>query len=88
MAKLKQGKYAKIKSEPVLLFDNKSTNSHLAIEPLTIPEVAELLRISESGVRRLQQARQLPFIKVGGSVRFSTNDIFSYLERQRVEAVE
>jgi excisionase family DNA binding protein len=59
-----------------------------ALELLTIPEVAKLLKISASGVRRLQQARQLPFIKVGGSVRFSRRDIVSYLEARRVGSID
>ena len=58
------------------------------LELLTIPEVAKLLKISASGVRRLQQARQLTFIKVGGSVRFSRRDIVSYLEARRVGSID
>jgi excisionase family DNA binding protein len=65
-----------------------SANSGPAIELLTIVEVAEFLKVSVSGVRRLQQARHLPFIKVGGSVRFSENDIISYLEKRRVESID
>jgi len=59
-----------------------------ALELLTIPEVAELLKISASGVRRLQQARHIPFIKVGGSVRFSKEDISSYLKTRRVGSID
>ena len=59
-----------------------------SLELLTISEVAKLLRISASGARRLQQARQLPFIKVGGSVRFSKRDIASYLEARRVGSID
>jgi excisionase family DNA binding protein len=58
------------------------------IKLLTVAEVADLLKISASGVRRLQQTRHLPFIKVGGSVRFSRDDILSYLEKRRVEVVD
>ena len=54
------------------------------VELLTITEVARLLKISVSTVRRLQSARILPFVKVGGSVRFAKNDIESYLARSRV----
>jgi excisionase family DNA binding protein len=57
------------------------------VELLTVAEVAEQLRISVSGVRRLQQARQLPFIKVGGSIRFFKSDIFAYLKKQRVGSI-
>jgi hypothetical protein len=35
-----------------------------AIDLLTIPEAAELLKISVSGMRRLKQRRRVPFIKV------------------------
>jgi excisionase family DNA binding protein len=65
-----------------------STNSGPSIDILTISDVAELLKISKSGVRRLQQALHLPFIKVGGSVRFSKSDIVLYLEKRRVESIE
>jgi excisionase family DNA binding protein len=65
-----------------------SIEPDLALELLTIPEVAKLLKISASGVRRLQQARQLTFIKVGGSVRFSKRDIASYLKVRRVGSID
>ena len=55
---------------------------------LTIPDVAGLLKISIPTVRRLQQQRKLPFIKVGGSVRFTKSDIASYLEKGRVRAID
>jgi len=63
-----------------------SSGPNSTIELLTITEVAELLKISATGVRRLQQARRLPFIKVGGSIRFFKRDIIVYLEKQRVES--
>ena len=53
-------------------------------ELLTTAEVAKLLKISVSSVRRLQSARVIPFVKVGGSVRFMRSDIASYLARTRV----
>ncbi len=80
-------KYGKIPSEPVLVFDNKLSDSLSEIGLLTILDVAELLKVSVTGVRRLQQKRDIPFIKVGGSIRFSRNDIQSYLIAQRVEPI-
>lgn len=80
-------KYAKMEGKPVLFFDNKPTGSYPAIELLTIREVAEFLKISVTGVRRLQQGRAIPFIKVGGSIRFAKSDISSYLVAQRVGPV-
>jgi excisionase family DNA binding protein len=72
--------------EPVLLLDNGAVGSR-SDELLTIPEVARLLKISVAGVRRLQQGRQLPFLKIGGSIRFFKSDIQSYLEKQRIEPI-
>jgi excisionase family DNA binding protein len=66
-----------------MLIDANST-----IELLTISEVAKLLKISVSGVRRLQSGRHLPFVKIGGSVRFSKGDVLTYLKRRRVESID
>lgn len=55
---------------------------------LTIPEVAELLKVSAWTVRRLQRQRKIPFVKVGRSVRFRRSDLAAYLERRRVGAID
>lgn len=73
--------------DPVLLFDNAPSSSTPAIELLTTVEVAEFLKISATTVRRLQQGRHIPFLKVGGSIRFAKDDLVSYLEKMRVEAI-
>jgi excisionase family DNA binding protein len=57
-------------------------------ELLTIAEAAQLLRISISSVRRLQQRRAIPFFKIGGSIRFSRRDIVSYLKCRRVDEID
>lgn len=54
---------------------------------LTISEVAELLKLSASTVRRLQRQRKIPFIKVGRSIRFTRSDLSAYLEKRRVGAI-
>lgn len=54
------------------------------VELLIVTEVAELLRVSAPSVRRLQQRRRIPFV----CVRFTKNDIMSYLAKQRVQAVD
>jgi excisionase family DNA binding protein len=56
-------------------------------ELLTVAEAAQLLRISISSVQRLQQQRRLPFIKVGGRVRFAMSDLASFIDGNRVEAI-
>lgn len=65
-----------------------STDSSSIIELLTIVEVAKFLKISASSVSRLQQGRRIPFLKVGGSVRFFKDDIVAYLKMMRVEALD
>jgi excisionase family DNA binding protein len=85
---LEARKYVNINGEPVLLFENTSNDSHSVFELLTIAEVAEALKISVSGVRRLQHGRHIPFIKVGGNIRFSRSDIMSYVKKMRVESIE
>jgi excisionase family DNA binding protein len=64
----------------------KSDGIGRAIDLLTIKEVAGLLRLSVSGMRHLHQKRYIPFIKVGGIVRFSKQDVINYLNKVRVEA--
>jgi excisionase family DNA binding protein len=54
---------------------------------LTIPDVAATLKISTATVRRLQQQRKLPFVKIGGSIRFERSDIASYVATRRVRAI-
>jgi excisionase family DNA binding protein len=57
------------------------------IELLTVKEVARLLQLSVPGVRELQARRHLPFIKVGGAVRFEKRDIVEYLKRRKIAAM-
>lgn len=64
-----------------------SADSSSAIELLTLSEVAELLKVSDSSVRRLLHGRRIPFLKVGGSIRLSKEDLHSYLQSQRVESI-
>jgi excisionase family DNA binding protein len=61
--------------------------SNPAIDLFTIREAALLLKISVSGMRRLQRHRCIPFIKIGGSIRFARADLMSFVERSRVEAI-
>jgi len=73
-------------SDDVLFFDNDLCD--LSSPLLTLSEVAGLLKISATGVRRLQQQRHIPFLKVGGSIRFLKEDIISYLRKRRIEVIE
>jgi excisionase family DNA binding protein len=58
-----------------------------SIDLLTIREAANLLRLSVSGVRRLRRQRRIPFIKLGGSIRFDRRDLVSLLNKNRVKTI-
>ena len=73
-------------ADDVLLFDNNFDGSTLTL--LTLQEVAKIFKISPTGVRRLQEKRVIPFVKVGGSVRFLKEDLITYVCKQRVKAIE
>ena len=62
-------------------------NPDAVIELFTVPEVADMLRVCDETVRRLQQGRRIPFHKVGGRVRFLKSDIVEYIDKQRVEKI-
>lgn len=62
-------------------------NAGQEIELLTMQDVAKLLKVSASTVRRLQQGRRIPFIKVGGSIRFTKDDIIDFLKKVKVESI-
>jgi len=54
---------------------------------LDMEGAAEYLSDTPRHLRRLAQERQLPFIKVGGKVRFRRQDLDTYVESRRTPAV-
>ena len=54
---------------------------------LTPDELARYFRISKTGVYRLVEKRQIPFYRVGGSLRFAKSDVKAYLGGNRIEPV-
>ena len=60
----------------------------LASRILTIPEIANYLKVTEKTIYRLAGAKKIPAFKVGGSWRFSTADIDGWIKRQSIEAIE
>jgi len=58
----------------------------MAEQYMTVPEVAELLKLSEKTVYRLAQKRELPAFKVGTSWRFRRRDIDAWAAKQIREA--
>lgn len=55
-------------------------------EILTIPQVARYLKLSRSKVYGLVARRQIPYIRVGKSVRIRASDLAQWLQRQTVNA--
>jgi excisionase family DNA binding protein len=65
-----------------------SIDADTSLGLFTIAEVAEILKVSIRTVRRLQQQRSIPFVKVGGAVRFTRNDLAFYLEKRHVRPID
>ena len=64
-----------------------TTDSNTLPNMLTRDELARYFRISKTGVYRLVEKRQIPFYRVGGSLRFAKNDVMAYLNGKRIESV-
>jgi excisionase family DNA binding protein len=61
-----------------------SRQSEHGIEPLlSLDEVTQLLRISESGVYRLVRSGELPRVKVGSRTLFEPSEIRRFISRRR-----
>jgi excisionase family DNA binding protein len=52
---------------------------------LSIPEAAKLLGISESTMRSHVSCRRIAHRRIGGSIRFTEQDIQSFVEESKVE---
>lgn len=50
---------------------------------LTLPELARLLQLSETTVRRLVGARRLPCVRLGRQLRFQPGDVSRWLEARK-----
>ncbi len=46
---------------------------------LTVEDAAQLLRLKKQTVYALVMKRQLPFVKIGGSLRFSREQLRDYI---------
>ena len=55
---------------------------------IKVKELAELLRISDSTVYRLKENGDIPFLKIGGSLRFQLSDISEYLQKCKKDLVQ
>lgn len=51
---------------------------------LTTAEVAELLRVSQRTVRRLREGGGLPWVRIGGQVRYLREQVAGWVSSQAV----
>jgi excisionase family DNA binding protein len=63
-----------------------STNT-IEAEILTIKEISDYLKVTERTIYRLATAKQMPAFKIGGSWRFSRQDIDSWIKKQSLECL-
>lgn len=55
---------------------------------LSPEEMADMLGLSKATVYRLINKRQIPFNKIGGSLRFRKTDIDKFLDAGRIEPIK
>jgi excisionase family DNA binding protein len=51
-------------------------------EIMTLPEVADYLKVAERTLYRLAASKQIPAFKVGGAWRFAKSDIEAWIRSQ------
>lgn len=51
---------------------------------LTKDDVCEKLNIPPGTLRHIMERRELPYVKIGGCVRFSEDDIQDYVMRMKI----
>lgn len=59
--------------------------SRMNSDVMTLPEVAEYLRLTEKTTYRLAADGTLPSFKIGGSWRFRKTDIDAWIEAKKAE---
>lgn len=51
---------------------------------LTVEEIAELFQTSTSTIYRWVHKREIPFVKLGGKLRFSQDEIQEHIKKNSV----
>lgn len=49
------------------------------MELLKVSEVAEMLKLTNQQIYHLKAQKKIPFIEIGGSIRFDKTDIINWL---------
>lgn len=55
---------------------------------LTVKQVCDKLQIGKSKVYQLAKEGRLSCFRIGGSVRFSEEDVDEYLNKHRIKAIK
>lgn len=59
-----------------------------APETMTVKEMAEHLRVSVPTIYRYVQKRQIPFIQIGGQIRFDRDAVRESLQKWSVDVAD
>jgi excisionase family DNA binding protein len=65
--------------------NNTKSRSETSVEWLGIPELAQMLGVSEDFIRSQVQQRKIPYYKVGKLIRFDPREVTQWLSGLRVE---
>jgi excisionase family DNA binding protein len=52
---------------------------------LKVEDLAELLNLKQGTIRQWIRSNQIPYLKIGGSIRFDENQILSYLDSNKAQ---
>lgn len=63
-----------------------SSGSRSLPDILTLPELAEFLRVSKNTVYRMVETREIPFHKIRRTLRFRRRDVESYILKNRTDS--
>ncbi len=58
------------------------------IKMLDKKDLMRLFKVSKSTIERMVRSRQIPFYKIGGTIRFNQDEIVSFMQRNRVETID
>lgn len=74
-------------SELIVIDATEENGYHSQDELLTVQNVCDLLNVKKSYVYWLTHSKKIPFIKIGGLLRFRKADIDAWLQAQEVTCV-
>jgi excisionase family DNA binding protein len=84
---------SKLRSPPLVPADSEAVDGIRIVQPeyirlLNIKEAARFLGTTDKTLYTKVWRREIPFVKLGRSVRFDVRDLEALIERSRIKAVE